>query len=71
MSTEPDILEALTEIAEAKMGGPIPKCMVDAKGQPWGIALSEIARRAKAEIEYLREELAGFEPATDLSGDGI
>lgn len=27
MSTEPDILEALTQIAEAKVGGPMPKCL--------------------------------------------
>lgn len=25
--TEPDILEALTELAEAEIGGPMPKCL--------------------------------------------
>ena len=75
---KPDILEALTELAEAKVGGPMPKCLEIAPGTEqgviaedpktgirlvlasnnWGAALSEIARRAKEEIERLRTELA-------------
>jgi len=79
MNNEPDILEALTELAEAKVGDPMPKCLaqhqqfvrtgewltdpetgvsVGLATNDWGTGLSEIARRAKEEIERLRAELA-------------
>jgi len=59
MSTEPDIIEALTELAEAKVGDPMPKCLIGEN--QWGAVLSEIARRARDEILDLRKACDVYE----------
>ena len=44
-----DIIDLLAEIGQAKPGDPMPPC-IDTGPHSWGIALSEIASRARAEI---------------------
>ncbi len=48
---EAEILRRLDELAEAKVGGPIPKW---AEINNWGVAISELAREAAALIRELR-----------------
>lgn len=77
MTTEPDILEALTELADAKVGGPMPKCLsavfvqtgetlTSADGTTVGLASSNWGEALSEIARRAKEEIIDLRKACDI-----